>query len=692
MPKGGKTKYLSGELCHMPGCNKPIHARGVCSAHYMQVRRQKDSEQLAELQRLSPQIIDEGCGVVVGKYASHATDVALSILAKTAPVNLCEYIQREITLPPGHGYRGSRKMNFDMYPHQRFILELVDNPDVKRIVLCLAAQSGKSDLMAAISSYLTGYRGKNGMYVLPSERMAKKVPNTRLEPLMANSNVGFVGTENSNSIFRFTNGCFFSIGLASSPASLAEQTATQWVMFDELDEYYPARHDCVSLGEKRMQTAPRALTIIGCTPKRTEVGYTYSYYEQSRFYVEEIQCPFCENWFEPDFDACFRWPEGADARLIEFERLGWVECPHHGCRITDDMHFDIVTKRKRWHCEAPHLPMVEVGVRVPIFMTPVKNWSDACAAFVKSENDPLARDDFYNSWCAKPQRKTNLRDPALVQYKELQGSWSQETLEIPADVLFVTAGIDVGDAELWLLLLGWGVGDRKYVLRTERIPRAQGWDGWDDAMERATDFCDLAQFRTLGNFSPTFEGGIIDSGDGDDAELVYTFCRLNPLWKPAKGYGAQKRLFERSEADPRNKFRGRYRGLELIVHATHMLQDILHTSLQTGKGKNGSVQFAADAPALLFTHIKNQVRVPVTVKGAETYEWRKVGTRPDHFRDALMGAILCGRVLGLHELALLDPAPNLPVVDSATPLATVASTSHWSGYDIDYSDPYTGRL
>jgi len=67
------------------------------------------------------------------------------------------------------------------------------------------------------------------------------------------------------------------------------------VIVDEHDEFRQESkgYDPVVLAEKRMQTSRRRLTIIACTPKRTEVGYTYSYYKRTKRFIEEIQCPIC---------------------------------------------------------------------------------------------------------------------------------------------------------------------------------------------------------------------------------------------------------------------------------------------------------------------------------------------------------------------------------------------------------------
>ncbi len=639
--------------CSAKGCQKPVHAAGLCNTHYIATRRQKDKEVVAAYRRhqFEKMAKTDDIGIERGIFHKELCSLAIDMLRRSNPVDLKTWIEENITLPPGNGYKGSRKMDFEIFPHMKQILKLVDNPDCRRIVLCFAAQSGKTDTIASIAGYLTGYRQRRGLYVLPTDRLLKKVCSTRLEPLLKSSKVDFKYVEDKT-IFHFKNGSFFSTGLASSPGTLAEQTGTSWVIMDELDEFTLTQskdYHPVKLAEKRMQTSPRRLTIIACTPKKTGIGYTYDAYERSKRFVEEIQCTHCDGWFVPDFYRHFRWDSKLNANDIEDFRCAYVECPLCGGQITDDMHGEIVTGRKRWISLDPDLSVAECGFRLPIFLTPRKNFSETVAEYVRSQYDQAAVDDFNNSWLAKPV-KGETRSGGEIDYSKLKGEWSCERNEVPEDVICMTAGVDVGQNEIWFALLGWGVQDKKFVLRSEKIERGQDFESLSRAMKQAMAMCSPDLYKSKNGHKLRFYGGFLDSGDGNDTEAVYEFCRLNEGWFPSKGYGRQNVLCEFSEADPRNKYRNKYRGLRLAVFNTHMLQDSLHTSLRTEPGKRHSIQFAADAPDMLFDHIRNQQQIETKVSGRSVMRWGKVGSRPDHLRDALLNAILMGKVKNLHRM------------------------------------------
>ena len=650
--------------CSAAGCNKPVHAKGLCSTHYKFVLRRNESKYFKEtmaaytehaMQKLADN--PDELGIEQGFFFNELAKAALEVLKRNNPIDLKTWIEENITLPPGNGFRNRNKMDFEMFPHMKYILNLADNPDCKRIVLCFAAQSGKTDTIISIAAYLTGYRCRRGLYVLPTSRMFDKVRDSRIKPLLASSNVGFKELKNL-SMFIFENGNFFPLALMSSPATMAEQTGTSWVILDELDECNQKnKGDPVSLAEKRMQTSLRRLTIIACTPKRLETGYTYYHYNRCKRFVEEIQCPLCNGWFVPDFYKHFRWPQNANRNDIEIDMLAWIECPFCNGRITDSMHFEIVTKRKRWKDLDPELPIAECGFRLPIFLTLNKNISATAAEYVRALTDNMAMEDFNNSWLARPVEK-EIRSGGDIDFAPLKGNWLCAHCEIPDDVFCTTAGVDVGGKEIWLVLLGWGKEGRKFVIRSEKIERGRGSGSFAAAMAVAMDKCNPASYKAKGR-RIKFYGGFIDSGDGNDTPFIYEFCRCRGgEWLPTKGSANRDKLFWVSEADPRRQYRGKYNGLPLIVISTEEAQNTLHVHLQTSPKEPNSFLFAEDAPEMLYEHIRNQ-KQERNKNGL--LRWGKDGDKPDHLRDALFSAMVAGYYHEVNNLVFSRPvAPQPP--------------------------------
>lgn len=632
--------YLS---CSTPGCNRPIEAHGLCHTCYMRMRRQQAKEKPVNIPLVNDENFSIG-SIGINENALYESIIknALENLAKENQIDLATWIEKKITLPPGNGYNGISKMNFNLFPHMKQILKLVDNPDCKKIVLCFAAQSGKSDTLASIAAYLTGYRNRRGLFVLPTSRLLEKVRETRLLPLFKNSDVNFKDIKDKM-IFNFSNN-FFSLALASSSGTMAEQTSTSWVIIDEHDEYNlesPRAEDPIKLSERRMQASKRKLLLLACTPKKTGQGYTYDHYKRSKKFIEEIQCPLCNGWFVPDFYKCFKWPhvtEYTDLNEIEIHSLAWVECPNCKGKITDAMHLDIVTNRKRWKDLDPDLTLAECGFRLPSYLTPNKNFSSTVCEYLKVKEIPMELADFNNSVLAHPIEFAAGKAGKDIDYSKLLGDYYIEKLEIPEDVFALTAGADVGKDFIWFTLVGWATWNRKFIIRSEKVARGKGVEGFKIAMDKITDICNI-EYRHKGKYKPCFFGGLVDSGY--DTTLVYDYCLHSKFWDCAKGIAYQKQPIVISSVD-KNEKHSIYHGLTLVLLNTDMLHSDLHEYLNTPPGERHGITFAADAPKVLFEHLAAQEQHEINAKYKSVFRWGKAKNRADHLRDALLHALALG--------------------------------------------------
>lgn len=633
----------SVQRCFTAGCNRPVHADGLCHTCYTRRKRQQVKETPVQVNVVKMPV---QLKINDSYFPAQLVRTALDILNKENPIDLKTWIEEKITLPPGNGYKGNPKMNFDIFPHMKQILKLIDNPDCKKIVLCFAAQTGKSDTIGSIAAYLTGYRNRRGLFVLPTKQLYEKIRDTRLLPLFENSDVGFKYLKDLM-IFNFKNN-FFSLALASSTGTMAEQTSTSWVIIDEHDEYNldtKKAADPVKLSERRMSASQRKLLILSCTPKSTKAGYTYDHYKRSKKYIEEIQCPLCDEWFIPDFYKHFKWPKEAefeDFNDVEIHSLAWVECPHCLGKITDAMHFEIVTKRKRWKDLNPGMSIAECGFNLPSFLTPNKNFSSVVCEYLKVQNNPMELTDFNNSVLAKPVAPAGVRSGSDIDYSMLKGDYYSENFDMPEDVFALTAGADIGKEEIWFILVGWATGNRKFVIRSGRVMREErGANSLAAAMDKITEMCTM-EYNYKKKYKPLFYGGLVDSAY--DTVFVYDYCLKTPLWRPAKGMANMRTPFEISLVDSDKPF-SKYKGLQLVLLNTDMLHSNLHEYLNTSPGERHSITFAADAPQVIFEHLAaEEQREVLSSQGRSIFKWGKLKYRADHLRDALLHAIAFGMI------------------------------------------------
>ncbi len=625
------------KLCTQQGCTSQVYANNLCRQHYNLARRRASGTTLQ--------------GIANNETPSRGMtlkEIALEELQKPLLTEIAPWVLERLRLPEGEGVDGDGRVSFEAYSHMEWMFEQIQNPEVEDFVLCCSAQFGKSVFLFALAAYYAGERGMSGIYILPTKFLQESVPKTRLGKTLERSGIGFTGVRKSQ--MEFERGNYMRIALASSPATLAEMPA-KFLIFDELDEATRWDTDPVKLGKNRLTTAKRKLSVLASTPKLLSEQGIYNRYNNTKRYVMEQKCPHCAHWFHSLFDEHFRWPENATAAEVKAGSLAWIECPECGGEIRDKHQGEIIRNGQRVVCLDPDRPNGAVGLQGRKWEVIWTSYSEVVAEYLDCVSDETRMRDFYNSWLATPQ-VVELKGEN-VDLESLKGEeFTREKKQIPAWVQSITAGVDIDTRAVWVVLYGWGEGNRTTVIHDAMITvHGPGQEPLEQALRRIHDVCDMEQFDFLGKdefITPSFELGCIDAGF--ETDVVYDWCRVNSWWQPVKG-GNPTRIFEQKQADPRLEKGGKYRGLHYWLHNTHQLQEILHRRLLTNAGERGSISFAKDQGRRLFEHFNAVKRVEKEINGRLSVQWQKKSNKSaDHLRDACANAELAGRILGLENL------------------------------------------
>lgn len=567
--------------------------------------------------------------------------------------DIVSWSERVITLPPGDGWRGNQRLDFSKYPLAALILRLWKNPNLERMTLLMGTQTGKSTIELVIIADAMERSGANLIYVAPTDSLREKLPRTKLIPfLTASTDLGFYKAEQQNTILRWKNGRYVWGALATSANTLADTSGIGTAVMTEFDEILPnLKHDPFALTYDRIRFHHRRKMLCAGTPRRLDSAGLYSMYSESRMHVAEFPCPECGDYFCVE-DNDLKWPENASADEIKTGRLAYVVCKSCGCEIGDQHHMTMAMGA-RLRCLNPDKSEIHCGIRVPSWFSAKMTFSESVYELLNAKSDLTKLAEWYKSVAAKPvdTYKLNAVDDTFRYEHRQSVAWHRERMEIPPDVIAVTAGIDVGTKGFWFVLLGWGIGGRKYVLwNADYQPKGMDTKAWDEAWARVLERCDTSKFNWLGNGSPPpFKLGIIDSGF--DAPNVYSLC-LKPTtkrWLPAKGDGGAHALYKKTNADPERKHGQKFAGLPLILHNTHFLQDILEKSLHTSIEDEQGIAFPADEHSRMFRHLEAAAKKELPNGSSR---WDKTSKNAaDHLRDALCLAVLAGEIMGLNKVS-----------------------------------------
>jgi phage terminase large subunit GpA-like protein len=617
-------------------CGKPAEKGGQCQACYFVEYRAK--------QKAKAEMIDEDVDSL--SFEQQLRIHLVKIFEKETDQPIARWTEENIVLPDGEGAFGLTAPDWSKAPEMEFIFECVKNPEVKEIYNMFSSQSSKTLWQFCVMPWLVVVRKVNGLFVSPSERLIKRLKN-RMEGIYSRSPLGYNEKKGGKDQLNFgTN--YINIGLATSADSLAEMPA-DFVDFDELDEHPQMELNPVQLARSRGRTKQNFKLLLSSTPKKLEgQGGILDYYNKSKRFAIEQQCPHCGEFsiFE---EQHIQAPEEADYREIESKGLGFAICPQHGCVIDDEYHEEMVLNQQ-WKDLDPHLPFTYIGFHKPVWCTIFEDWSSVAATRLKTKEEGLnSYKDFFNSWCAQPidlealGGQVEQTEIALDKYKRKQ---------IPADAKSLTIGIDIGVESVYCVVLAWGDKAKIYEIYEQII----SWDNRDwDKVERGINHLINnvnTQFEYLGTDSrPFFVGGAIDSGYR--ANVVYDFCRRNPLWIPIKGRHPLSKPWIIGNADPTKKMGKQANGVKLYTLNSYHWQDVLQTAIEKPADTDGSFNLPIDFYGKYLDHLNGEVKKvktdPVTGFEKEVWEKRRRGAIND-FRDATIYGVVRGYTLDLDKL------------------------------------------
>ena len=443
------------EFCR---CGKPVKKAGRCAACYevdQRARRKQESE------AIHLEIVNTG-------YEDLLRSQLIPLFKRETDELITKWTEKNIVLPDGEGFFSISAPNWDFAPEMQFIFEQLKNPDVKEIYLQFGSQSSKTLFEICAISWFIADRKVNGMFVPPDERLIKRL-QVRMSNIWEKSKIMNYEPKKGGKEFSSFGTNRVAWGLATSPSSLAEMPA-DFVVFDEIDEIKPQDVNPIQLARSRGRTKPNFKLILASTPKLLEGnGGIQDYYNNSKRYAIEMQCPHCKEWSEFT-EECISAEEGADYREIEAKGLGFAICPSNGCEIRDESHEQMVVTQ-RWKDLDPDLPCTYVGFHKASWNTIHNDFSSIAAKRVKAKEEGTnSFKDFYNSECAKPTDLDALggdieqTELALEKYNRK---------EIPEDVKSITIGIDVGTDRVYCVVIGWAPDNK--TLFSELTPN---WIGF----------------------------------------------------------------------------------------------------------------------------------------------------------------------------------------------------------------------
>lgn len=517
---------------------------------------------------------------------------------------------REVTRGPWPGPWKNENTEYCRFP-----MDLFNQPWVRRIYMCWAPQTGKTQVAANCLNYVIDQDPDTAFYVMASGGTLKRIAKRQLIPMFrAHRRIARLlssrADDTSMLSVSFKNGMDLLLAWASSVSALASESA-RYMFFDEVDKYWPRIN--LSLGDQRTNAYPYTKKLLYFTTPEDEAAPITQMirHEADVLYLFHALCPMCGHGQRMEFDS-IRWPSDIrDFRKVENKKIARYVCSSCGNGWGDN-HRDLAVRRGGWlpyhHDnkwpdgkvepmapeEVPQRPE-NVALHLPAWYSPFVSLSECAGMFLRGLGDPDKLQIFVTQYKAQPWKQTvteKTEDKILAaKVKNLPAQHAPET------AVALTCGVDVQKYGFWFLVRAWA---RDYT----------NWKihhGFVNTWAEIEDLLFMREYPRIGGGPGLriWRAGF-DTGGGkyqeerSSAEEVYFWitknrgrgCQLWPTKGASRPLAAKVSIGKALERAPSGKaIPG---GVQIISLDTNKLKDLYHFRIEKAMDGGGPMSAYLD--------------------------------------------------------------------------------------------------
>jgi len=440
-------------------------------------------------------------------------------------------LPRKSSSEPGK-YRSSRT------PYVKEIMDALSPASrTQEIVVMKGTQLGFTELANNWFGYVADACPGPMMMIFPTSELAKDHSKQKLQPTIMDTprlqnKVKEHKTRDSGNTIQtkeFPGGILFLSG--SNSGAFFRSKSIRFLFLDDVDGFdadIGGEGDPAELAKRRTDTfGSRKKIMEVSTPtikgiSRIERSFLES---DQRFY--HVPCPHCGEFQRLEWGG-----EGADFG-IKFDRdaegtptAAWYECAKCHERI-EEHHKTEMLERGKWIPTQPE--RVKRGYQISSLYSPLGwvSWLQIVKEFLEAK----AFKERLKTWINTRLGRTFEEAGDQPEWNLLKARCEPYgVLTVPLGGLLLTAGVDVQDNRLAVVIRAWGRGEESWLVCWTEIygdpAQQQVWADLDALLSRPFDHAAGKQIHVL--------CAAIDSG-GHHTQAVYNFTRQNPRYIAIKG-------------------------------------------------------------------------------------------------------------------------------------------------------------
>ena len=532
-------------------------------------------------------------------------------------------------------------------PYLKKIMDcLSPSSDIERVIFMKGSQIGATEAGNNFFGYAIHHIPGPMLYVLPTVEAVKRASKQRIATMIEESPVlrdrisDPRSRDSHNTVLskEFPGGVLEMTG-ANSAVGL-RQMPVRYLFLDEVDAYphdAAGEGDPITLAIKRTQTfsGKRKIFIIS-TP--TIKGYSriekaFEDTDQQRYYVP---CPEC-----------------GEKQPIVWSQIKWIKdnpatasfvCRECGALIPEEAKEEMLAKGE-WIAESDSKRDKTVGFHLSALYSPSQwySWAEAVEEFLEAQKDQFLMKAWVNTTLGETWDEPGTKvDPNMLYYR-------RETydVEVPNNVLVITAGVDIQGDRIEAEAVGWNEHKESWSIDYRIFfgdpDQPEVWNDLDEWLIR--------EWKHATNHRLQIEVACIDSG-GHHTQQVYQFCKFRRNRAIAiKGAAGMGRPITSSPSPKRTGTDSR--PVPLYIIGVDTAKEVLYSRLLKTEAGPGYCHFPNQEPPYseqYFEQLTAEKLISKTAHGIPRPVWELPSGKRNEALDC--------RVYAMAALELLRPDYN----------------------------------
>lgn len=434
-------------------------------------------------------------------------------------MTLSEWADQFARLPAGTSAEPGR-WKTSKVPYQREIMDAITDIDVKKVVIMSAAQIGKTAMIINVIGYYVHYDPSPIMVIQPTIDMAEKFSKEKFSPVLRDTpvlaeRINDKSRNSGNTILQknFPGG-FVTIAGANSPTGLRSHTI-RILLADEIDGYPGSagkEGDPLLLASKRQKTYWNKKQVSISTPTIKDASRIETEYEHSSKGEWNTPCPCCGELQSLEWAGVVFDKEDLSEIKYVCSKCGvisseaeWKEKAIGGMFIHEDPENQVK------------------GFHLNTLASPLATWREVVEDFLlANEEKKKGNLEPMKVWTNTDMGETWEEDGETIEDDVLMKRRENYNCEIPADVLYLTAGVDTQDDRFEVEVVGWGPEYESWGIKFAALYGDTGniqdqvWKDLDTFLSQTFEKPDGTKLKIIAT--------CIDSG-GHRSNQVYKFCK-----------------------------------------------------------------------------------------------------------------------------------------------------------------------